>query len=199
MRLHRFLDDASERERIAVAIAVLRVGRDLLRLVDGVLEDVEPVEVDPHVLVVFGERVGSVQPEVREVEAAAHAQQIAHANLAARILLARVPLLDRRHIVHLHLPALHDDADERRRDALAGRPADLRRVLRPARRVALADDLAVMHDDDRARVVLGLLEAPVERGIDAGVWRRPSRSHRPSARAAVAASGRFRGTAIGLK
>ena len=86
----------------------------------------------------------------------------------ARIFLA-APLLDRRDVVHLQLAALHDDADEGRGDALARRPADLRRVLRPARRVALADDLAVMHDDDRARVVLGLLESPVERGLDAGV------------------------------
>jgi hypothetical protein len=179
--LHRFLDDPAERQWIAVAIAILRVRRDLLRLVDGVLEDVEPVEIDPHVLVVFGERVGSVQSKIREIQAAAHAQQIAHANLPARVLLALMPFLDRRKIVDLHLAALHDDADERRRDAFAGRPADLRGVLRPARRVALADDLAAMHDDHRARVVFGLLEAPVERGVDAGVRRRRGIhiAHRP--------------------
>ena len=86
----------------------------------------------------------------------------------SRIFLA-APLLDRRDIVNLQLSALHDDADEGRGDALARRPADLRRVLRPSRRVALADDLAVMHHHDRAGIVLRLLESPVERGVDAGV------------------------------
>src|SRR5688572_8668492 len=182
LRLHGVLDDAPEREGIAVAIPVLRVGRDLLRLVDGMLEHVEAVEVDPHVLVVLGERIGSVQPKVREVETAAHAQQVAHANVAARIFLAGVPLLDRRNVVHLQLPALHDDADQGGGDALARGPADLRRVLGPAGRVTFADDLAAMHDDDRAGVVFLLRETPIESGIDAGVrllGERVQIAHRP--------------------
>ena len=132
------------------------------------LEDVEPVEVDPHVLVVFRVRVGTVQSEVREVQSAAHAQQVAHANLPARIPLL-VPLLDRRKFIHVHLPALHDDADERRRDALAGRPADLRRVLRPAGAYR-SPTILPRCTTTIARVLCSVcLNAPIERGIDAGV------------------------------
>ena len=89
--------------------------------------------------------------------------------ICAGISFAEMPLLDRRDIVHLDLSALHDDTNEGGGDALTRRPADLRGVLGPARRVALADNLAVMHDDDGAGVVFLLREAPLERGGDAGV------------------------------
>src|SRR6185369_11219405 len=80
---NRLANNLSEGEGIAVAIAPLGVRRNLERLIDRMVEHVESVEVDAHVFVRTGERLGPVQAEVPEIEPAAHVEQIAHADLPA--------------------------------------------------------------------------------------------------------------------
>ena len=65
----------------------------------------------------------------------------------------------------LQVARLYRRAEEGSRDALALGPRNLRRVAREAGRVALAEDLPGVDDDQRARVVLALGHRPVERRL----------------------------------
>ena len=106
-----------------------------------------------------------------------------------RICSARIarhaPFLDRRDVVERQRALLGENADERAGDALPFRPADLRRVFRPARRVPLADNLAAIDEHDRAGILRRLRHAPVERRLhdvrpDVGKrCRRVEVAHRP--------------------
>jgi hypothetical protein len=103
-----------------------------------------------------------------QIQTAAHTQQIADANLAARIILALplpLPFFDGREVIHPQAALPHQHADERGGDTFALRPTDLRRVFGPAWRVTLTYDLAAIDQDDRPRIVLLLRHAPFERGL----------------------------------
>src|SRR6185295_18801867 len=104
-------------------IAPLGVRWNLERLIDGMVEHVEAVEVDAHVLVRTGERLRPIQPEVPEIEPAAHVEQVTHADLSARIAVA-APFLHGRVVVDPHAALPNEDPDERCGDALALGPAD---------------------------------------------------------------------------
>jgi len=54
VRLDDVANDLSEAQRVAVAIRIAGSGRSFCRRGDGVLEDIEGIEVDPHVLVFCG-------------------------------------------------------------------------------------------------------------------------------------------------
>ena len=96
-------------------------------------------------------------------ETAAHPQEVADEDLTTRIALG-LPLFHRSRLIDLQQSTLDQHAHQRRRDALALRPADLRRVLRPAGCVAFADDLSAVRHHESAGVLFLLLHRPVEGG-----------------------------------
>ena len=57
--------------------------------------------------------------------------------------------------VELHLPAIDQHPEERRRQALRRRPRPRPRRHVHARRVALVDDLVALHDEQTERDLLG--------------------------------------------
>ena len=161
-------DDPPESERVGVPVAELGARRDAVGLPRSVLEDVERVEIDAHVLVLGDQGGRSVESQVRHVEPAAHGEEVPHQDDAARIAL-RAPLGDRRRVVEPEVPLLHEHPDQGRGDALALRPTDLRCVPGEAGCVALADDLPVPdHREGPGVLLLG-----AHGGIERRVERRP--------------------------
>ena len=152
---------------IGVPVAELGPRRDAVGLARGMLEDIQRVEIDPHVLVLGNKGHRTVEAGVRHVEPAAHGEQMAHQDHAARIAL-RAPLGHRRRIVEPEVTLLHEHADQGGGDALALRPTDLRGVARESRCVALAHDPAAPDHRQRPGVLFG-----PHRGIERRVERRP--------------------------
>ena len=127
------------------------------------LEHIDPLEVDPEVFVRVRPRQRVRQAQVQEVEARTHVQDVADADLPARVVLP-VPLGHGHRVVEsgVEVTGLDRRADEGARDALSLGPRDLRRIAREAGRVALSEDLSRVDDDERPRVVLALGHRPVE-------------------------------------
>ena len=151
---------------IAVAVPDLASGRDIEWLVDGVLEDVDGVEVDSEVLVLLLPGILPIDFQVLEIEAAAHAHQVLDRYRASRIAWL-VPLRDGCRpiqLLHREVTSLDQHPDERRGDALPLGPADLRSVPRETIRVALSDDLSSMNHYQGSRV-LWLVHGPLEGGL----------------------------------
>ena len=136
-----------------------------------------------------------------EAQAAAHAQEIHHANLAARI--ARLlPLRHGRGLLERVDALFHQQREERRREALPHRPALELRVLGDARHVALTDDAALVQDDkgrgERRRIGERGVDSRVDLcAIERGRRRRSIRS--PIGHGWLIASGSVVFTATGLK
>ena len=116
-------DDPAEGQRVRVPVAELGARRDAVGLSRGVLEDVQRVETNPHVLVLGNQRGRPGESEIRHVEPAAHGEQVPHQDDAARVALFP-PFGHRRRIVEPEVPLLHEHADQRRGDAHALGPTD---------------------------------------------------------------------------
>ena len=86
-------------------------------------------------------------------------------NLTTRIS-GLAPFRNGRRVVPVKVSLLSQHANQRRGDALAHRPADLRRVFGKARGVAFAQDLSFIDHDDRAGVLLALRHRPVQRPVE---------------------------------
>ena len=163
--LDRLADDSAEGQRVRVPVAELGARRDAVGLPRSVLEDVERVEIDPHVLVLGDERFGAVEAQHRHVEPAAHGEQVPHQDHAARIALL-APFGHRRRVVEPEVALLHQHADQGCGDAFALRPTDLRRVPREAGCVALAHDLPVPDHREGPGVLLLGAHGGIERRVE---------------------------------
>ena len=107
-----------------------------------------------------------------DAQPARHVQEVGHANLRARVAGA-LPLGNRRGLRELVGAVLDQDAHQRRRDALAHRPALERRARRDTGAVALGDEAPLPRHDERSgqglrRIEGGIHRLPQFRLVEAG-------------------------------
>jgi len=164
--LHRLPDDSTKSEGITVPVAEGRVGRQVGGLIDGVLENVDAIEVDPEVFVGVQPGVGPAETMILEVQPAAHPHQMPDLDGVPGVPTP-LPLRHRRRLVQAQLSLLHQNPHEGCGDALPLGPGDLWRVLRKPRSVAFADDLSLV-EDHQGSGVLGLGHGPIQRRVKAG-------------------------------
>ena len=152
--LHRAADQVSKGQGIAVAVAAHGSWRKTQPARDGVPEDVQGAGVDVVVVRIGGgDPVGPLRCLLhhfveREVEAAGHAEQVLHPDLAARVA-RRLPFGHRRRPGHLQPPLLDQAARQGAGEALAHGPALQQGVLADPGRIALGDEAALV--DHRQR------------------------------------------------
>ena len=156
-------DDAGQQDRVAVGVGPARARRGLQRRFLG--EGRHVANAEHHVGGGIEGGGGAGGEGIADVEAAVHAQQVVDGDRVTRI--ARIgPGGDRRRPVERELALPHQDADQGVGHRLGGRPAHHLRVDAIARRIALGDHPAVVHDHHRLGVAIGrrgvLGEGPVE-------------------------------------
>jgi hypothetical protein len=122
-------------------------------LVDGVLEHVHGIEVDHKVFVLarVGDWLGKT--EVEEIEAAAHVEQTSNGNLTPRVGRIQMPLWHRGRLIQSEFALLHEDSRQCSCYAFSLRPAYLWSMCGKSLSVAFGYDLALVHDNQGARIL----------------------------------------------
>ena len=145
-------------------------GRVLQRLVRGEVRDVRAASAEQHRYDVGHAAVDVV---LHPGQPAAHVQQVAGRDRRARIA-GRLPLGRKNGRVDIEDAIAHEEAGQRVRDALGHRPGLQRRGRIDTVRIALADDLAMVRDEQRQRGARAIRQIPhrVDGGRETGCLRR---------------------------